>query len=239
MLPKISVVLTTHNRKPLLSRAIESVIAQEEPDFELVVVDDCSTDDTRQYLSSLTDTRLRVVRPPCNSGPSAARNLGISEAAADIVALMDDDDVYLPGRLSVPLAIFSREPDVVGILSSAHRIIPRASQVLRVPDAKLSPAAFEWAVTCNLVAPEGTGITFRRKAALEIGGFRTGFLWYECQDFLLRLARRGAGYLVDQALWRKYWSADAITSTWKVAGPNLLQLLQGTSPTADVLPKAR
>src|SRR4051794_15473312 len=111
--PKISVVLPTHNRSKLLPRAIASVMAQDEPDFELIVVDDCSTDDTGQYLATLADPRLHVIRTPRNGGPSCARNLGLARASADVVALLDDDDIYLPGRLSVPLAIFAREPDVV------------------------------------------------------------------------------------------------------------------------------
>jgi glycosyltransferase involved in cell wall biosynthesis len=224
MAAKISVVLPTFSRRPLLERAIASVMAQDEQDFELIVVDDCSPDDTPQYLATLTDPRLKVVRPQRNGGLSAARNLGIEAANTDVIALLDEDDVYLPERLSRPLSIFMQDSEVVATLSSAERITPKKSQVLAVPEVKMSSAAFEWAVMCMILGPEGTSISFRRKTALEIGGFSSNLVWYEGSEFLMRIARRGAGYLIAEPLWRKYWYANSISSNWATAGPNLLVL---------------
>src|SRR6266480_1630377 len=98
--PKISVVLPTYNRRSVIPRAVASVLAQDEPDFELIVVDDCSIDDTGSYLASLTDPRIRAVTAPRNVGTAGARNLGLEAARAAVVALLDDDDIYLAHRLS-------------------------------------------------------------------------------------------------------------------------------------------
>src|SRR5262245_19058531 len=107
--PRCTIILPTHNRAATLPRAIASVTAQNEPDFELIIVDDRSTDNTRAYLETLDDPRIRVVHLERNQGPSAARNIGIDMAAAPVLAFLDSDDIYLEGRLSVPLSVFDRE----------------------------------------------------------------------------------------------------------------------------------
>lgn len=95
---KFSVILTTFNRVETLPRAIKDVLAQEGVDFELVIVDDGSTDDTRSYLDSISDSRVVVVHRE-NGGPSAARNSGIAVASGDWIVILDDDDHPLPGWL--------------------------------------------------------------------------------------------------------------------------------------------
>ena len=81
-LPKISVVTPTHNRRQVLPRTVASVLAQDEVDFELIIVDDASTDDTRSYLATLADPRIRVLTAARNAGVAAARNLGLDAARA-------------------------------------------------------------------------------------------------------------------------------------------------------------
>src|SRR5262252_1967520 len=137
--PKISVIIPTYNRRHMLPRTIASVLSQDESDFELIVVDDCSPDDTQAYLASLTDPRVRTVVPSRNGGTAAARNVGLEAARGDIVALLDDDDEYLPRRLSAPLAVFTREPDVVATVSSSVKLDKKGTQVMRMPDLKLAP----------------------------------------------------------------------------------------------------
>ena len=102
--PDISVVLATFNRRQCLPRAIASVLRQEDADFELIVVDDASTDDTRSYLATLNDPRVKVIAAERNVGPSAARNRGLAAARADVIAFLDSDDVYRPRRLAASLA---------------------------------------------------------------------------------------------------------------------------------------
>jgi glycosyltransferase involved in cell wall biosynthesis len=221
--PKISVIVPTRNRRHVLPRAIASVLAQDECDFELIVVDDGSTDDTSTYLASLSDPRVRVVRPEHNVGTAAARNLGLGAARADIVALLDDDDVYLPRRLSAPLAILARRPGVVCTLSSAIKINPTGTELAQMPDLTLPAPAFEWALICDLVGVEGTSITVRRAAALEAGAFSAGMRWMEDREFLIRLARLGGGTLIAEPLWQKHWSDDGLSNQWGQAGVNLLR----------------
>ncbi len=220
--PKISVILPTYNRRRILPRTIASVMAQDEKDFELIVVDDCSKDDTAGYLVSLDDPRICVVRPAANVGTAGARNLGLQAATADIVALLDDDDAYLAQRLSAPLAVFAREPNVVVTLSSSVKFDLKRTHLAQMPELTLPSAAFEWALICDLIGVEGTSITVRRQTALDIGGFSQGMKWIDDREFLIRAARKGGGHLIAEPLWQKYWSTDGQSNQWEQAGQSLL-----------------
>ena len=146
--PRCTVILPTYNRAARLPRAVTSVITQNEPDFELIIINDNSTDNTRTWLETLDDPRIRVVHLEYNQGPSAARNVGINLATAPVLAFLDSDDVYREGRLSVPLAVLDREPDVICTLSSALKEYKRGDKaVARLPDVKLASSAFEWAMS--------------------------------------------------------------------------------------------
>lgn len=224
--PKISIILPTYSRRRVLERTIRSVLAQEEDDFELIVVDDCSTDDSAAYLASLTDERIRVLRPEKNLGTAGARNLGLDAARADIFALLDDDDVYLEHRLSAPLAVFAREPEVVATLSSSVKFDRKRTQVVQMPELTLAPAAFEWALICDLIGVEGSSITARRQVAVDVGGFCHGMKWIDDREFLIRASRRGSGHLIAEPLWQKCWSGDGQSNQWEQAGLSLLTYLQ-------------
>jgi glycosyltransferase involved in cell wall biosynthesis len=222
-LPDISVVLATYNRAACLPRAIASVLAQEGARFELIVVDDASTDGTRGYLKTLADDpRIRVIAAEHNLGPSGARNRGLAAARAEIVAFLDSDDAYRPGRLAVPLAAFAADPELVCVLSSAvkhDRAVPREAHV---PAVRLAPAAFAWALIADLVPVEATSMTVRRAPALAVGGFCEALRLTEDREFLIRLAAKGAGRLVANLLWEKSWVDDSLSNDWAAAGRGLV-----------------
>ena len=211
---EISVILTSFNRAALLSRAIDSVLSQADADFELIVVDDASTDDTPSFLKSLRDPRVRIHLAERNRGPSSARNIGIEMAVTSIVTFLDSDDIYLPGRLSVPLKVLADESDVVCVLSSARKFDRGVSREARIPGLKLAAPAFEWALLCDLIPVEATSITVRRDAALAAGGFCPELRLTEDREFLIRLAKYGAGRLISDLLWEKSWSDDSLSMNW-------------------------
>ena len=218
--PDISVVLPTHNRAGLLPRAIASVLAQVDVAFELLVVDDASSDGTAQYLATLSDPCVRVITAQTNLGQSGARNRGLEAARAPVVAFLDSDDCYRPRRLAASLAAL-REPGVVAVLSSAlkhDRGVPREA---RIPDLTLQSAAFEWALICDLIPDEATSLTVRRDAAAAVGGFSAALRLAEDREFLIRLARRGSGRLVSEVLWEKSWVDDSLSNDWRKAGAGL------------------
>jgi glycosyltransferase involved in cell wall biosynthesis len=216
--PDISVVLATYDRRHSLPRAIASVLAQDAR-FELIVVDDASRDGTADYLATLTDPRVRVIVADRNAGPSAARNLGLGAARAGIVAFLDSDDAFLPGRLGVPLAAFKADAGLVCTVSSAIKHDRGGAREAVVPAVKLAGPAFEWALICDLVPVEATSITVRRDAALAAGGFCERLRLSEDREFLIRLARCGAAELLPGLLWEKFWDEGSLSNDWaKAAG---------------------
>ena len=101
--PQISVLLPVHNGMPFLPETLESLRAQTFKDYELIALDDGSTDDTPRYLASLSEPRLRVVRL-ARGGLVAALNFGLQMARASRIARIDADDVALPERLRLQVA---------------------------------------------------------------------------------------------------------------------------------------
>jgi len=110
--PCISVVIPTYNRVDLLSRAIRSVLAQTEQDFEIIVVDDASTTDPAGVIDEFKEGRIRLIRHAQSKGGGAARNTGIRNALGGYVAFLDDDDEWLKTKLETQLRMFTRYPDV-------------------------------------------------------------------------------------------------------------------------------
>jgi glycosyltransferase involved in cell wall biosynthesis len=106
----VSVVLPTFNRGYCLERAIRSVLGQTYPDWELIVVDDGSTDDTQAVLESFKDPRIRVFRHSVNRGVAAARNTGLAAARGEFIAFLDSDDEWRPDKLTKQLDVMTRAP---------------------------------------------------------------------------------------------------------------------------------
>ena len=218
---RCSVVIPSYNCLNVLPRAVASVLAQDEPDLELIIVDD-STDATRDWLAKLTDRRVKVILPERRRGVSAARNLGIAAARAPVIAFLDSDDCYLPQRLRRALDVLDREPDLVCTLSSARKEVRKGMRASPLPHIKLGPQAFERALYSDLIGVDGTSITVRTEAARAIDGFCECMNRTEDREFLIRLAPFGAARLLPDVEWEKGWSLDGLSNERKGAGRDLL-----------------
>lgn len=117
MSPVFSIVIATYNRLRTLPGAVESVMAQTVVDWELIIVDDGSTDRTKDYAAGLTDPRIRYIRLPENQGASFARNRGIEEARGEHIMVWDSDDELYPYALEKLLNVFEKHSDV-GVVSA-------------------------------------------------------------------------------------------------------------------------
>lgn len=106
-MPKVTVIIPTHNRAPLLHRSISSVLSQDYSDFELIVVDDSPDKEGEGVASSFGDPRVHYIGVKPMTA-SAARNFGIGQASGDYVAFLDDDDEWLPAKLSKQISVFDR-----------------------------------------------------------------------------------------------------------------------------------
>ena len=196
MSPTVSVIIPTFNRWPLVGDAIDSVLAQSYGDFEVIVVDDGSTDDTVKQLSRF-GSRLRVLRQP-NRGVSAARNLAARHARGNYLAFLDSDDLWLTEKLAIQTAFMEQNPAVRICqteeiwIRNGVRVNPKAKH--RKPSGNIFIPSLE---LC-LVSPSAVMLT--RKLFERVGGFDESLPVCEDYDLWLRIAVDQPFSLIDAAL---------------------------------------
>jgi glycosyltransferase involved in cell wall biosynthesis len=121
-MPIFTVIISTYNRKHVLPRAISSVIGQTFGDFELIVIDNGSTDGTEAAVSAIRDPRIKYVRnPEPTTSCDGPRNMGIGMAKSGYIAFLDDDDIWYPQRLAKVKDAFERDPDVSAVCHNENR----------------------------------------------------------------------------------------------------------------------
>jgi hypothetical protein len=196
--PTISVVLPTYNAAATIRTALDSVYSQDYSDFEVLVVDDASRDDTIRVATAYGGRAQRVMRLERNRGPAGARNAGIEGARGEWVAFLDGDDAWLPWRLSSQMAVAAVHPDG-DLLCGEVRIMGEASGgTLKEPGGGVRQIAVEEFIDEN---PVPTSTVLARKAAiLRAGGFDERFRGPEDIDLWMRLVSQGAGYKVCKPL---------------------------------------
>jgi glycosyltransferase involved in cell wall biosynthesis len=214
-MPTISVVLPTYNRARVLNRAVDSVLAQDFTDFEVIVVDDGSKDETASLMQSYCDPRVIYIRQPGHRGGNACRNRGIMQAKSDLICFLDSDDAYLPYKLRFIADYFTRYPNIDVLIDSFKKLYPPDQgrpPRLRINPALDNSAAVESAVYRRQLYKATPSISARRQALLAIGLFDETLNRRQDMDLLLRLVRSCRCATTDRILWTKYWTADGITS---------------------------
>lgn len=211
--PAFSIITPTYNRVATLDRAIRSVQRQTFTDYEHLIVDDASTDGTRQLVESIEDSRIRYLRFDRWQGANPARNAGIKVARAAWIVLLDSDDELLPHRLDAAQRRIRRYPDVELFVSSFQmRKHDRQSQATN-PDAYLTGEQLEQALMSYALAIAGTSIIVRRSHVLRAGGFTPSLLRQQDRDVLLKLSRLGGARLSAEVDWIKHCSPDSISES--------------------------
>jgi glycosyltransferase involved in cell wall biosynthesis len=217
--PPVSVVIPAYNRAATIRAAIESVLRQTWTDFELIVVDDGSTDGTLAAAAAVEDPRLRLVPAPRNLGAAGARNLGVAEARGRWIAFQDSDDEWLPGKLEKQMArLTAPGAAYVGAycgLLTLGGLDDRAGERIRlryVPDPSVAEADGAILTTLlrgNVISTQT--LVVRRDLFLELGGFDEATTPIEDWDFVIRLAGRGPIAFVDEPLVHQRFSENSIT----------------------------
>jgi len=192
----VSIIIPTYNRGWIVRDAIDSVLGQTDTDFELVVVDDGSTDRTPEILDSYGD-RLRVIRQ-ANQGVSAARNRGIGDSSGPLIALLDSDDIWLPGKISVQVDFFKKNP--AALICQTEEIWIRNG--LRVNPGKRHRKPFgmifEPSLELCLVSP--SAVMVRRELFEKVGLFDESLPACEDYDLWLRVGCRYPVHLIGKPL---------------------------------------
>ena len=194
--PRVNVILPTFNRAVLLRRAVDSVLAQLFPSWELIVLDDASTDGTRTYLDELAkrDPRVRPVRHAKNYYPDISRSLneGLAIARGQYVARLDDDDYWCDGRkLEKQAAFLDAHPDCMVVGGGTIVIDENDRERFRYRKPESDAAIRARALFANPFT--NSTVMFRRDVAREVGGYGD-FKNSEDWDLWLRMGVRGSFY---------------------------------------------
>lgn len=236
--PRVTVVIPTWNRAALVTEAIESVLQQTYRDFEIVVCDDGSTDDTAARVTAFGPP-VRYLRQAHSGRPGSPRNLGIEAAAAELIAFLDDDDLWERDKLARQIELIDR--DGLDLAYTDRRVLlgDGSPSTLAVTPAPASPDRLLDVVLDGQFPTICTALV-RRTVLRRIEGFDESLATAEDLDLWLRLApiaragrvpeplvivRRREGSLSDRSGPAVYWNA--------------IRLLDGSLATADLLPSQR
>jgi glycosyltransferase involved in cell wall biosynthesis len=196
--PTVSVIMPAYNGAAWIGATIDSVLAQDFTDWELVIVDDCSTDGTRALLATLTDPRITVLHAEQNGGPVLARNQAFAAARGRYIAGLDQDDLCKPGRFAAQVAHLDANPGTVLVATAAELL--ENGQVTAWPgDHGLTPAVIDWLLLTQNPLVWST-VMFRAEAAQLLAPFERPQVRY-AEDFDLyhRLSRFGQIARLDEA----------------------------------------
>jgi glycosyltransferase involved in cell wall biosynthesis len=212
----ISVIIPTFNRRAVVGEAVGSACAQQGADFEVIVVDDGSTDGTALALEDAFGARIHMLRTE-NRGVAAARNLGVARSRGALIAFLDSDDLWLPGKLAAQIELFEQHPDIQICqteeiwLRNGVRVNPCGHH--RKPHGDI----FEPSLRLCLVSP--SAVLLQRSLFERTGGFDEGLPACEDYDLWLRIARDTPVWLIDRPLVvkrgghadqlsRRFWGMD-------------------------------
>lgn len=220
-MPEVSIITPVYNNEPFLAEAIESVLSQQQcVDWELILVDDGSTDGSVATALEFCDRdpriRLLLHEGHCNRGSSASRNLGISDARADLIAFLDADDTWIPHKLRSQIDILKAHPEAVMIFSAAERWHSwngaSKEQDFRVPsiipgfgsDALIPPPALLRAYLADEAATPCTcTVIVRRDEVVRAGAFEDNFRGlYDDQVFYAKICLRRPVFVSSQCTAR-------------------------------------
>lgn len=199
--PRVTVFMPTHDRRALVDAAIDSVLAQTYPNFELIVVDDGSADGTWEHLQArqAVEPRLRVARHERSKGAPAARNLALSMATGEFVTGLDDDDRFRPDRVARFVeawqALEREGAGLSGLYAQDISLRGGRMQTSRKP----AEIAWQQMFRYNQI---GNQLFTRRDWLLEIGGYDVGMpAWQDLDVFIRLLRRHGPARLVDHGTY--------------------------------------
>lgn len=206
----VSVVIPTFNRALKVCRAVSSVLLQTFRDFDLIVVDDGSTDDTRQKLNQFRD-RITLIQHPGNLGVSAARNSGIRASSAPLVAFLDSDDYWLPKKLETQVAFFRENPGAVACQTEEMWI--RSGRRVNPCNRHLKPSGHIFIPSLKRCLVSPSAVMLKRHLLEEVGLFDEDLPACEDYDLWLRVLRNYPIELIKEfQLVKEGGNADQLSS---------------------------
>jgi glycosyltransferase involved in cell wall biosynthesis len=203
MVHLISVILPFYNRSNVLPLAIHSILCQSYRHWELVLVNDCSTDNSLEVARSFSDSKIKILQTPQNSGAAAARNLGIKAAKGEFISFLDSDDTYHPRFLELSVQALAGSNDSIGYSYTGVGDMAGVSaeltelKIWRISERyndKKKPLLYD------LKIGTAAGITMKRSVFERVGYFDEALRAAEDTDFFIRVSEHFQGWPIDKIL---------------------------------------
>ncbi|MCW5912359.1 MAG: glycosyltransferase [Cyclobacteriaceae bacterium] len=196
--PQVTVLMSVYNGMPYLSVAIESILNQTFQDVELIIIEDCSTDDSLEYLKSLRDHRIRLETNKVNLGMAASLNKGLLMAKGKYIARLDADDVALPNRIKTQFEFLELHPNIE-FCGSHAQVIDQNDAPLFIWKRTLTPLEIRWKILFKNPFIHSS-VMFRRNTVVDNGITYQNLSGTDDYKFWSDLLKFGEGSNLDQVL---------------------------------------
>lgn len=211
---KVSVIIPTYNRSHTLKRAVESVLGQTFDNFELLIVDDGSEDDTKSVVDSIQDKRIRYIKLKENRGAAGARNEGIRRSECSLIAFQDSDDVWRPEKLERQMIYWEQHPECALVYCDylAHAVLDEETVDEWVVSARGKES--EKGIFLQLLLENSIGtptMLVKKECFLEVGGFDDTLRSLEDWDLAVRIAEKYSIGYINEILLDVYPGKDGIS----------------------------
>lgn len=190
---RVSVIIPTYNRSGLLVKAVSSVLNQTFKDLEVLIIDDGSTDDTKQRIEGLGESRIRYIRNSKNMGVSGSRNVGITSSLSDYIGFLDDDDEWLPEKLERQVGILDNSPSNVGLVYTGTLSVDLATGgLIETTIPRYKGNVLNDLVFLNFIPT--SSVLARRECFTKVGLFDENLSYGEDFDLWIRISTE---FLID------------------------------------------
>lgn len=229
-MPKVSVVIPSYNCREYINQAVSSVLSQTCDDYEVIIVDDCSTDGTREILREIKNPKIKVVLLEKNQGPSVARNQGISLSHGKYIAFLDSDDAWLTDKLKKQLSLFEGDEDI-GLVYSDCLLVDKLGDITNGRKKRLfdyfapqKGRVFEKLLVSNFIPT--SSVIFKREIAEDIGFFDGQYLVGQDFDYFLRISRKYIIDYIDEPLVKYRWNVGLTRSMRSTALKDGIEIIK-------------
>jgi len=215
-MPKVSVIIPTRNRADFLRSAIASVLNQTYQDFELIVVDDASKDNTREVVASFADSRIKYFCHQTGRGDGGARNTGIINSSADYIAFLDDDDQWLPEKLGLQLTVLENSPaHIGGVYTGQFDVNDTDGEISKIcsPNRRGDLSQYLFKDPCIVTST----VLFRRECFEKLGLFDESIPYCNDYDMWIRIAKEYHFECIEEPLVKYLIHTNKLSTNFKLS----------------------
>tara|TARA_R100000935_G_scaffold9921_3_gene19906 strand:- start:3608 stop:4501 length:894 start_codon:yes stop_codon:yes gene_type:complete len=202
-----SIIIPNYNRENSVVKAIDSVLNQTYSNFELIIVDDCSTDNSMNVINAIKDPRINLFKLEKNSGPAVARNVGISKSKGEYISFLDSDDQFEKEFLEKTLKTLNGTSDKIGFTWTGRRLHEDGKIKEQIWDPKYRDDTYHTFLH-DIKIGTSAGITIKSEVFKKVGDFNENLLAAEDTEFFFRLSQNYDYLVIKNILVNIYRSND-------------------------------